>query len=433
MTTLGWILIAGLAMSSLALVGAITTVLPEPTLDRIVMPTVGLAAGSLLGGAFFHMLPEAIDTLGNRLAVYVSLVAGFLVFFTLEQFLHWHHCHRSAASEHRPLGHLILLADGLHNLIGGLAVGGAFIVDTRVGIVTWLVAAAHEIPQEFGDFGILIHSGWPARLTLTHRSRTCGPTPSSLPDSASPTVRPMSDPATWTVTALNSPEHAGNRIHTDEGAREQGFPAALVAGVSTYAYLTHPLVDAWGVDWLERGGGEVRFRSPVFAGDAVDCVPSPTAEGCRIEARSPDRSPDVLSVLDAARDAGPPPPERAGERLPDCEVVLTGRLGAGYGARIGDRLALYERDGIIHPAVWPAIANDVFADDLVRGSWIHTRSRIRHHGLGRDGMTVVVRATVVDRFVRRGERAVADIAIEHEGRPLATIEHEAIIDLTVTA
>ncbi len=160
MSTLAWIVTAGLAMSALALVGAVTLVLPERTLDRMLLPLVGLAAGSLLGGAFFHMLPEAIEALGNDLTVYLWLVAGFLVFFVLEQFLHWHHCHRTRHDHHRPLGHLILLADGLHNFIGGLAVGGAFVVDIRVGIVTWLAAAAHEIPQELGDFGVLVHSGW---------------------------------------------------------------------------------------------------------------------------------------------------------------------------------------------------------------------------------------------------------------------------------
>jgi len=166
MSTLGWIVVAGLGMSALALVGAVTVFLPAPTLARVLLPMVGLAAGSLLGGAFFHMLPESVDALGNGLGIYLALVAGFLVFFVLEQFLHWHHCHRAEHVEHRPLGYLILLADGLHNLIGGLAVGGAFVVDIRVGMVTWLVAAAHEVPQELGDFGVLVHSGWQRRSAL---------------------------------------------------------------------------------------------------------------------------------------------------------------------------------------------------------------------------------------------------------------------------
>jgi zinc and cadmium transporter len=166
MSTLAWIVVAGLAMSSLALVGTITVMLPASTLSRLLLPMVGLAAGSLLGGAFFHMLPESVDALGNELGVYVALVVGFLTFFVLEQFLHWHHCHRADHSEHRPLGYLILMADGLHNLIGGLAVGGAFVVDIRVGVITWLVAAAHEVPQELGDFGVLVHSGWQRRSAL---------------------------------------------------------------------------------------------------------------------------------------------------------------------------------------------------------------------------------------------------------------------------
>jgi zinc and cadmium transporter len=165
-STLTWIVIAGLAMSSLALVGMVTVLLPRRSLERLLLPMVGLAAGSLLGGAFFHMMPESVDALGNGVGVYLALTVGFLVFFVLEQFLHWHHCHRAAHTEHRPLGYLILLADGLHNLIGGLAVGGAFVVDVRVGVVTWLVAAAHEVPQELGDFGVLVHSGWQRRSAL---------------------------------------------------------------------------------------------------------------------------------------------------------------------------------------------------------------------------------------------------------------------------
>ena len=93
MSTLVWIIVAGLAMSLLALVGTVTVVLPADTLARILLPMVGLAAGSLLGGAFFHMLPETIAVLGARPAAF-WLIAGFTTFLALEQFLHWHHCHR---------------------------------------------------------------------------------------------------------------------------------------------------------------------------------------------------------------------------------------------------------------------------------------------------------------------------------------------------
>jgi zinc and cadmium transporter len=167
MPVLAWIVVSGLAMSALALVGSVAVFLHERGFRFLVLPLVALAAGALLGGAMFHMLPESIGVLGNELAVYVWVVAGLFAFHVLEQFLHWHHCHRPLG-EHRPLGYLILAADGLHNLIGGMAVGSAFIVDIRLGVVTWLVAAAHEVPQELGDFGILVHSGWSTRHALLY-------------------------------------------------------------------------------------------------------------------------------------------------------------------------------------------------------------------------------------------------------------------------
>ena len=159
MTTFVWILFSGILMSVIALVGSITLFLSEATLKKILLPLVALAAGTLLGGALLHMIPAAIEKSGNEVPVYIWTLVGFTLFLALEQFLHWHHCHRTP-SEHKPLTYLILIADGVHNFIGGLAVAGAFLIDVRVGISTWIAAAAHEVPQELGDFGILIHGGW---------------------------------------------------------------------------------------------------------------------------------------------------------------------------------------------------------------------------------------------------------------------------------
>lgn len=159
MTTFLWIFFGGVAMSIIALVGSVTLVLREETLKKLLLPLVALASGTLLGGALFHMIPASVDKVGNRLSIYIWILVGFGLFLGLEQFLHWHHCHRTP-SEHRPLTYLILIADGVHNFIGGLAVAGAFLIDIKVGISTWMAAAAHEVPQELGDFGILIHGGW---------------------------------------------------------------------------------------------------------------------------------------------------------------------------------------------------------------------------------------------------------------------------------
>jgi len=163
------IVLFGLAMSAIALSGGVIALLAEATLRRLVLPLVALSSGSLIGGALFHMLPAAIDRMGNGTAPYLWLAVGFAVFLILEQVLQWHHCHRLPSEHHRrPLGYLVLVADGVHNLLGGLGIGALFLSDFHLGLTAWLAAAAHELPQELGDFGVLIHSGWTRRQALVY-------------------------------------------------------------------------------------------------------------------------------------------------------------------------------------------------------------------------------------------------------------------------
>jgi zinc and cadmium transporter len=161
-----WIVGSGLLMSVIALSGSITLILKPATLDALLLPLVALSAGSLIGGAFFHLLPAAVTTMNNSDAVWIAAVLGFTVFFVLEQLLHWHQCHRETADQRKPLTYLILIGDGLHNLIGGMAIASTFLVDVRLGIASWFAAAVHEVPQELGDFGVLVHGGWDKRRAL---------------------------------------------------------------------------------------------------------------------------------------------------------------------------------------------------------------------------------------------------------------------------
>lgn len=154
------ILVFGIMMSAIALVGSLTLVLKESTLKRIIVPLVAFASGSLIGGALFHMIPAAVDRMEGAFGVYVLIGVGFIAFLLLEQLLQWHHCHKAPSEHRRPIGHLILIADGLHNLIGGLSIGALFIADFRLGLTAWFAAVAHEVPQELGDFGVLVHGGW---------------------------------------------------------------------------------------------------------------------------------------------------------------------------------------------------------------------------------------------------------------------------------
>ena len=157
-------------VSVISLAGIVTLSLRESVLRRLVFVLVGLAVGSLLGDAFLHLIPEALESGIGSAGVGSAVMCGVLVFFVLEKFLHWHHCHgeheeceeAAALHDHAPkeLGALILSADFVHNGIDGIIIGASFLVSPEVGIATTSAVVLHEIPQEIADFGLLIHAGW---------------------------------------------------------------------------------------------------------------------------------------------------------------------------------------------------------------------------------------------------------------------------------
>ncbi|SMO89689.1 ZIP family metal transporter [Fodinibius sediminis] len=165
MEALWWIITTGLLMSAIAMVGSVTLILKEKTLRKIQTPLVAFAAGSLIGGAFLHIIPAGLTEYKED-SFFLWILTGFGLFFVLEQFLHWRHCQLDREDRRKPLTYLILIGDGLHNFIGGLAIGGTFLIDSKLGLMAWLAAAAHEIPQELGDFAVLVHGGWKKSAAL---------------------------------------------------------------------------------------------------------------------------------------------------------------------------------------------------------------------------------------------------------------------------
>jgi len=167
MHSFGWIVVTTVGISLTAWVGVLALFLRDELLDDILLGLVALAAGSLVGGAFLHLLPRAIAESGSEdtTGLFLYLIAGFCLFYVLEQFLHWHH-HHSTTHEHRPVSYLVLLSDTVHNFIDGLVIASAFLVGTPLGVVTSLAIALHEIPQEIGDFGVLVYGGFGRRRAL---------------------------------------------------------------------------------------------------------------------------------------------------------------------------------------------------------------------------------------------------------------------------
>jgi zinc and cadmium transporter len=170
-TTLGYILVFSTIGSVISLVGSLLLLFTTKKAVRLSHLLAAFAAGALLGATFFDLLPEALHE-SEPQAVLGWMLAGILVFFVLERFIHWFHHHElhhhDHTEKHRATVPLVMLGDTVHNFIDGVVIASTFLVDIRLGMITTLAVAAHEIPQEIGDFGIMLNAGIKRRKILLY-------------------------------------------------------------------------------------------------------------------------------------------------------------------------------------------------------------------------------------------------------------------------
>lgn len=151
-------------VSCISLIGVLALSIKKELLGRSIFFMVSLAVGALFGDAIIHLLPEAFGSFTSTTTAGFFVIVGIVLFFTLEKFLHWHHHHGPEHSHEvspvRPLGRVILFSDGIHNFLDGIIIAAGYMVGIEVGIATTIAVILHEIPQEIGDFAILMHAGY---------------------------------------------------------------------------------------------------------------------------------------------------------------------------------------------------------------------------------------------------------------------------------
>lgn len=173
--TLFYIILSGILICSCSIFASAILLLNESLLKKVIFPLVSLSSGVLLGSAFLFLIPEGVELLGNNQYVFFLILLGFLSFFFLEDLLEWHHCH-GTINEHKhldiyndkenhklkehKLGWLITFSDLIHNSIDGATIAATFMISPTLGFMATLSTFLHELPQEIGDVGILIHSGF---------------------------------------------------------------------------------------------------------------------------------------------------------------------------------------------------------------------------------------------------------------------------------
>jgi zinc and cadmium transporter len=170
MFELVFIILATIIVSLISFVGVITLILKKTLLNKILLVLIGLSAGALMGGAFLHLLPETVENAEkfnvDLIDLFLFVIVGFIIFFIIEKVLHWRHCHKGECEMH-TFTYMNLIGDSIHNFIDGLIMAASFIISAPLGITTTIAISAHEIPQEIGDFGVLIYGGFSKKKALT--------------------------------------------------------------------------------------------------------------------------------------------------------------------------------------------------------------------------------------------------------------------------
>ena len=263
------------------------------------------------------------------------------------------------------------------------------------------------------------------------------------------------------VKARNTSSSSENKIHDEQIAREYGFRGALVPGVTVYAYMTHPLVEAFGAAWLERGTANVRFLKPIHDGEEVRLAGVITSRDAKIITASVTATTTVggeCATLSATLPAGTPVPVNLAQYpvapLPTDRPLVTrehlaslaalgtpinpydGERQAEYLERVSDGLALYRgARGWAHPGFFLDQANKALSQNVRMSPWIHVGSVVRHLGGARVGEILSTRGKVRSLFEKKGKEFVeADLVlVAGERRPVAHVLHTAIYRLPVPA
>jgi len=156
---------ATILVSLVSLIGLFGLGLKTKVLDRILFLLIGLSAGALIGDAFIHLIPEAAAGASGE-TVPIFIILGFSLFFIMERVLYWHHCHENGKCDVHTFRYMNLIGDGVHNFIDGLIISASFAASPKLGIATTLAVVVHEIPQEIGDFGVLVYGGFSKKKAL---------------------------------------------------------------------------------------------------------------------------------------------------------------------------------------------------------------------------------------------------------------------------